>query len=212
MAKKTKTTPAECDWTWEQIKRDRWTTDKIPDGESCTPKITESSLDSKGERRFYCYRDNKYLGSHTTLEAAKDRCWIGEMSRESEVFIAFQEQHPGKVPPGLHFTEADWHEWKRHNPTGPGSAHQAEKVERNTMKLVLKAEKVKENAADLNVEAVIKRLKDTNPKTANTGPWKRWELMFRHNGKTIRDFLANGGNPTTLKNAIKSGYVEAKSQ
>lgn len=215
MAKKpatTKTTKSNgklgpCPWTWVQPVRDRWLTDRIPDGECCTPKITESSMDSKGERRYYCYRDNKYLGSHATLEAAKERCWIGEMTRESEVFITFQKEHPGIIPPGIGFTPADWHEWKKHNPGGPGTGHMAAKVEKNEKKLALMQERVEKAAEEIGADKKIKRLKPDNPKKENTGPWKRWELLFSHAGKTVAVFLANKGNPTTLANAVKQGYV-----
>ena len=205
---KAKLKPKLCDWTWMQPHRDRWLTDRIPDGESMTPKITESSKDSNGKVRYFCYRDGRYLGSHATLEEAKERCWIGEMTPESEVFIAFQKTNPGIIPPGIGFTPADWHEWKRAHPGGPGTQHMAVKVEKSEKKLALMAEKVEKVGAELGNDKKIKRLKQDNPKTAGTGPHKRWELMFEHAGKTVAVFIANKGNPTTLANAIKQGYVE----
>jgi hypothetical protein len=234
MAKKATTAKAtklkECDWVWVQTVKDKWTTDRIPDGECMTPKITQSSKDSKGEYRYYCYRDSRYLGSHRTLEEAKERCWIGEMTRENEVFITFQKEHPGVIPPGIGFTPADWHEWKRSNPMGPGSGHMAEATEKKTQKLVEKAEKAKakeaataEKAAKvangevvpkvrvkskLNMDGKIKILKKGNPNKVGGGPWKRWEVIFKHDGKLVKDYIAAGGVDYSLKNAVKDGYAE----
>jgi hypothetical protein len=209
MAKKpAKANGKTSNWTWVQPARDKWVVSEIPEGENSAPRVTESSIDSKGERRYYCYRNGQYLGSHRTLDAAKERCWIGEMTRESEVFIEFQRTNPGIIPPGIGFTPADWHEWKRANPGGPGTGHQAAKVEKNEKKLALMAERVEKAGAELGNDKKIKRLKPDNPKKVGTGPHKRWEFMFSHVGKTVATYVANKGNTTTLENAIKQGYVE----
>jgi hypothetical protein len=43
-----------------------------------------------------------------------------------------------------------------------------------------------------------------NPKREGTGAHERFEALRKAKGKTIKTFLANGGNLTTLKNAVKA--------
>ena len=49
-----------------------------------------------------------------------------------------------------------------------------------------------------------------NPKKPGSSAHARWELLIKHSGKTVGDFLAAGGNPVTLKNALdrKSAALE----
>jgi hypothetical protein len=51
-----------------------------------------------------------------------------------------------------------------------------------------------------------------NPKKEGTDPWKRWQFMFSYadNGKTVGEYVKEGGNPTTLKNGVKMGWVKVK--
>lgn len=202
--------PKESDWLWVQPTRDRWLTSVIPDGENEAARVSESSRDSKGNRIYFCYRNGRYLGSEKTLEDAKERCWIGQRTPESEAFIQFQYEHPGKIPPGLPFTEADYYEWKRRHPGGPGTETQGQKLQDNEKKMALKAERVKEKVKDIPTDGTIRLLKSENPKTVGTGAWKRWDFLFKYDGKSVAAYLGAKGNPDTLQNAIRQGYVEVK--
>lgn len=47
-----------------------------------------------------------------------------------------------------------------------------------------------------------------NPKKSGTDAHGRWETLKSYSGRTVGEYLADrGSNPTTLKNAIKSGHV-----
>jgi len=39
---------------------------------------------------------------------------------------------------------------------------------------------------------------------------KRVDMVYAHNGKTVGEFLAAGGNPTTLKNCEKARWVSVE--
>jgi hypothetical protein len=54
----------------------------------------------------------------------------------------------------------------------------------------------------------IKMLVKTNIKKPGSGQATRFGVLLRHDGKTVKEFLAAGGNPETLKNAIKDGNAE----
>lgn len=47
-----------------------------------------------------------------------------------------------------------------------------------------------------------------NPKHEGSSAYERWELVRTSSGKTVMEFLAAGGNPTSLRNAIAKGRVE----
>jgi hypothetical protein len=50
-----------------------------------------------------------------------------------------------------------------------------------------------------------------NPRKPGSGQHARFALLLAHNGKTVTEFLAAGGNPQTLKNAISQNLAEVKS-
>lgn len=47
-----------------------------------------------------------------------------------------------------------------------------------------------------------------NPKKEGTGAHERWKKLIGHSGHEVGVFLRDGGNPTTLQNAIKSGRAK----
>ena len=55
--------------------------------------------------------------------------------------------------------------------------------------------------------AVI-RFRGENPKREGTDAHARWEKLRQHNGMTVDKYIASGGNPTTLKNAIAMKRAE----
>jgi hypothetical protein len=63
--------------------------------------------------------------------------------------------------------------------------------------------------SDVDPAAVMSRTRDGNPKKAGSGAYARWTLMFTHcdRGSTVGEFLAAGGNPETLRNAIIKGFA-----
>ncbi len=50
--------------------------------------------------------------------------------------------------------------------------------------------------------------KGKNPKREGSDAFARWEYLRSCNGKTVAEFLASGGNPTTLKNAVAKKHVK----
>ena len=54
----------------------------------------------------------------------------------------------------------------------------------------------------------IKMLVNHNPRKVGSGKHKRMSVLMAHNGKTVGEFLAAGGNAETLKNAVKEKLVE----
>jgi hypothetical protein len=68
--------------------------------------------------------------------------------------------------------------------------------------------KAKGEKPQFDESAVIRWLGDGNPKKAGTGAHARWDVLIRHGGKTVGEFLAAGGNPVTLQNAILQKRAE----
>lgn len=56
----------------------------------------------------------------------------------------------------------------------------------------------------------LKIVKNGNPKKAGSAPRVRWTLLLRKakQGASVTDYITANGNPTTLRNTIKQGYVE----
>jgi len=58
--------------------------------------------------------------------------------------------------------------------------------------------------------AVITTLVKHNPRKVGSGKHQRMAVLLAHNGKTVKEFLAAGGNSETLKNAVKEKIVEVR--
>jgi hypothetical protein len=56
----------------------------------------------------------------------------------------------------------------------------------------------------------LKIVKAGNPKPAGSAPHERWTLLLRkaEQGASVADYITANGNPTTLQNTIKLGYIE----
>jgi hypothetical protein len=65
---------------------------------------------------------------------------------------------------------------------------------------------------ELPMDSKIIRERDGNPKKEGTDAWKRWQTMFSYadGGKTVGDYVTDGGNPTTLRNGVAMGWVKVK--
>jgi hypothetical protein len=62
--------------------------------------------------------------------------------------------------------------------------------------------------ANGRIVAMVQR----NPRKQGTAKHARMALLLQHNGKTVAEFAAAGGNLETLKNAIKESIVEVRAQ
>jgi hypothetical protein len=62
----------------------------------------------------------------------------------------------------------------------------------------------------INESGIIKLLVKHNPRKAGTPKHSRMAILMQHNGKTVKEFLKAGGNPLTLKNAMKENLVEVE--
>ena len=58
--------------------------------------------------------------------------------------------------------------------------------------------------------SIIRALVSKNPSKGARG--ERVAIVLAHNGKTVQKFLDAGGNPTTLKNSEKAGWVKVEVQ
>jgi len=211
---------------WEKIDKVEWRA--APEGESKLPQRIRQ-LDAK---TFAVYRDGKYLGSEATLELAQKRCALNAVSEKNRVMHLWEQAHPDELPPFLQLTPEERAEyWLRHPPqpraravvgtpkavggagvpvvpATPGQRAKAGLIEDagggNT-----KAPRAK-RTGDVP-SGTIRVANGTNPKKAGSGAAKRWDLLFSHDGKTVAEFLAAGGNPETLANAMTKGNVEVKS-
>ena len=208
---------AETKWKWTNAKDDKdlWTA-RPPAGEKYEPRIKRLSKNSDGSYTFCVYRNNNYVDCDTDLEKAKVIAERGTMRPERVLaiekvrkYLKSKERNAGEF---AKLTEAqrrlvtDQYPWavpKRSELEKTGV--KAPRAMRGDM--LTKQEK---KAQDLPEDSVIKRLNPKNPKKENTDAWTRWELLFQHDGKTIGDFIRAHGNPTTLRNAVRSGHVSAE--
>lgn len=69
---------------------------------------------------------------------------------------------------------------------------------------------VKERPKELPLDGVIS-YKGSNPKTPGTSAYFRWQRLRESTGMTVGAFKKDGGNMTTLRNAITQGRAEIKS-
>jgi hypothetical protein len=58
---------------------------------------------------------------------------------------------------------------------------------------------------------VIKLLTPANPQSAGSSKHKRWSVVWQYGGKPWEQYRDAGGNPDTLRNAVKQKYVEVQS-
>jgi hypothetical protein len=205
-------------WTWVEVRKDlQWVTSEIPDGEVSTPRVAQSS------KRYACYRNSVFLGMELTLEKAKVRCAIGEPNELEKRVREWEKDHKGEFPPFLKMTEQERASWRAHYPEmtaatfrgfgkpgeGDPEARQRKAEMLGGVKGVAKA-RAKAAESGVVLTGKITRAKQGNPKKAGTDAHGRWETLFKFDGKTVEQFLDNGGNPTTLKNAVAQGYVKVE--
>jgi hypothetical protein len=210
--------PRTDDWTWvnDKSNKDLWTLSRIPEGEANAPYIKRSSKNSDGSHTFWIYRNGKYIDSSFDLEEAKKIAKTGAMRPERLLAVDKIRRYLKDTPRDA-AAFAKLHEREKQAVTDvyPWAVPRKSDLEKKGVSaprvtrgdLLTKQEK---KAQDLPMDSVIKRLKPKNPKKENTDAWTRWELLFQHDGKTIGEFVKNHGNPTTLRNAVRSGHVSAE--
>src|SRR4249920_3842030 len=62
--------------------------------------------------------------------------------------------------------------------------------------------RIKKTTSQEPPNGVIVALVKLNPRKKGTGKYERMALLLQHNGKTVAEFAAAGGNLETLSNAI----------
>ena len=227
-SKKSKVVPIRKDtlvsFSWVKTTKDQWITAKIPVGETCTPRVKQLGSPGSKHEWFCSYRDGRYLGHEKTLEAAQKLCLSGETKPIEKEVAEWEKQHPGEIPPFLRLSDEERAAHRHANPPRPGAVRSAgasirPKEDPATARLRAALEtssgkgakrQAKAEAAGLDPAAVLARAKDGNPKKQGSGAYARWALLLEcaDAGKKVSEFLAKKGNPTTLENAIKSGYVK----
>lgn len=217
------------EWVWVQssVDKDKWALIFIPDGDIHAPYIKRMSKNSDGSYSYYVYRNQKCVGAirgkdeDKCLKDCRDRAKLGKIpdnivasdkkiqayvndrGRDVNVFKTFTEDERATI--------ANVYPWA----VPKKSDLEAKKIKVKTTRsdLQTKGEKKADAvAAELPMESKITRERDGNPKKEGTDPWKRWAFMFSYadNGKTVGEFVTAGGNPTTLKNGVKMGWVKVK--
>lgn len=227
------------EYIWQMtIKDTQWVTLDIPPGETCTPRVRSSSTNSDGSTTFFCYRDGRYLDCAKTLDKAKEICersiawWTDKERAASDRRIKeYVDKYPNDIPPFLLLTAEERGAIRRQYPaSAPATSKVSREVERRegedpaTTKLRAEVAAAKAAAGGgkqpraakvaavaARPDAKLARLRDGNPKQEGSAPYKRWALLFEHcdKGSTVAEFLAAGGNPETLANAVKAGWVKA---
>lgn len=215
-ATRKKDTDTGYEWTWHTPDKDSWTLTHIPDGECCAPRIKRSGKNADGSYTYWVYRDSRYIDAVFDLEEAKKIAKIGKMRPERLLAIEKIRKYLKETPrDAVAFAKLHEREKQAVTDAYPWAVPTKSSMEKNGVKaprtmrgdMLTKQEK---KAQDLPMDSVIKRLKPKNPKKENTDAWTRWELLFQHDGKTIGEFVKNHGNPTTLRNAVRAGYVSAE--
>jgi hypothetical protein len=215
-----KTKDDEYEWVWlntVKTDKDAWILTHIPEGEICAPRIKRSSKNSDGSYTFFVYRNGKYIDCENDLEKAKVIAKKGRMRPEREVQNKIMRTFLNETPRDpVAFAKLRDYQQQIIVDGYPWAVPRKSEVEKVTGKKMTTTKngnqmtKQERRAQDLPMDSVIKRLKPKNPKRENTDAWTRWELLFQHDGKTVGEFIKSHGNPTTLRNAVKAGYVSAE--
>ncbi len=215
-----------------------WVAEKTPGDERSPPRVRRSGLNSDGSYSYFCYRDGRAVAVVHDLETAKTACARGPNPKLSDAVIRYVDEHPGEVPPFLLLTEAERRAARSQYPYAvPGAAKVRAALERGNRgdagddadegTARLREELARSGTAPRggkraavppkrsgeaapSREGVMRRIRDGNPKKVGSGAYKRWEYMFEHcaRGSTVAQYEEAKGNPETLANAVRAGYVK----
>jgi hypothetical protein len=217
------------DWIWLQsaVNKDKWALDHIPAGDIHAPYIKRMSKNSDGSYSYYVYRNQKCIGSikgkdqerclnecrkraqegkipdHVIESDKRLQAYVNDKNRDVNVFKKFTEEEQAWI--------ANVYPWAMPKKSELDAKKIKVKVTRDD--LMSKGEKkAAAMATELPMDSKIIRERDGNPKKEGSPPWKRWQTMFSYadGGKTVGEYVKDGGNPTTLKNAVLQGWVKVK--
>jgi hypothetical protein len=224
MAKATTTKKDDTDggtWVWAQsmTDRDKWATARIPEGELMCATIKKSSKNSDGSYTYFINRNGKYLDCTNDFDEAKKIARSGKMRPERRLA---NDKTRAYIKHATDNKGGDMEMFKALTKEGQSAVlltyphlaprSSALKADAKTGALVNKVRRDLEARSDRRgsdlPEGKIQRLIEKNPKRAGTDAHVRWEVMFGYAGKTVAEYIGDKGNPTTLKNAIKAGYVK----
>jgi hypothetical protein len=217
-----KKSDADTTWVWMQsmVDKDKWTTARIPEGECMAASIKRSSKNSDGTHTYFINRDGKYVDCCNDLEEAKKIARSGKMRPERR--LANEKVRAYIKHASDNNRTGDLDMFKALSKEGQAAIlmtyphlaprTSALKADAKTGAVVNKARRDLQSQSDKRSadlpDGKIVRLIDKNPKRAGTDAHVRWELMFGYAGRTVAEYVGDKNNPTTLKNAIKAGYVK----
>jgi hypothetical protein len=220
-----KTAPRELTWEWLQSSNDkeRWSTIRIPDGDIHAPFIKRMSKNSDGTWTFYVYRNQKCLGctkdkvGEKALEAAKALAKAGKpndaAAKDNRAMLAYVDSKTRdaaefkKLSDVSQRTIADVYPYALPSNRALDVA-KVKHVPTKRTDLMGKHEKAAAKSGKWNMDQTIKRLKDGNPKKEGSIQRMRWEIVFAHDGKTVKEFFAKGGDKYGIEGALEAGYIK----
>lgn len=227
MAKAAKATLKDDDiWTWMQgmDDKDKWSTVRIPPGDVHAPLIKRMSKNSDGSWTFYVYRNGKCLGatrnaiSDKGLDEAKKLARSGKpnpkVAAEEKVLRAYIDDRHGwsaenfkKLSTELQKVVADSYPWAVPSGRKLEEAGVKKPLTQRT-DLMNKHEKAAVKSGKYSMDAIIKITKKGNPKKEGSRQHMRWAICIGHNGKTVREMFAAGGDKYGIEGMLEAGYME----
>jgi len=206
-------------WKWRvhSTDKDLWISDTKPQGEKTNATIKRLSKNSDGSYTFMVYRNQRYIDCTNDLEEAKVVAFRGVMRPERilaiEVIRKYIKETPkdavqyAKLSKIQQQTIVDSYPWLVPSKSALEGRKGVKVTALDSVRTDLKS-RHEQKAEGLPLESKIKLVNGgKNPKKEGSSAWGRWQLLFQHEGKTVRDFIAAHGNPTTLRNAVKSKHV-----
>jgi hypothetical protein len=215
---------------WTEFKKGtEWRADPVGNEEKVPARIVRLT-DANKKDTFFCYRGGKYLDCAATLALAKAHCEAGEgrtnRKAAQERIKQYVDNHPGEIPPFLRLTkeerDAIWKQYPASAPSasrvrlaeakpGEDPATAALRAERMA-KLDSKKDKGGKRERSPAPSGKLARLREGNPKKAGSAAHGRWAALLAaaDAGHTTEKFVKSGGNPDTLANAVRMGWVSVQ--
>lgn len=224
-------------WQWlEREKGKIWESALIPEGDVCVASVKRSfSKELDGTFKFYGYRSGRILGRRETFEEARALAESGKFDERKDAVYEYVKNHSGDVPMFLRLTDDERRQVREHYKYDAPRQSDLVKYARergdegikdpSTRKFLAELAKQKPEAggagtkkapaekreapSEFDPAGVLSRVRDGNPKKEGSAAFKRWALMFRHCelGSSMSEFLKDGGNPETLRNAVIKGWA-----
>jgi hypothetical protein len=212
-------------WQWMQgtTDKERWSTVRIPDGDIHAPFIKRMSKETDGTWTFYVYRNQKCIGctkdksTDKGLEAAKKLARSGKMSdaaaKDNAAMLAYVD---GKTRDAAEFAKLSKVSQATIANVYPYAMPSNRALEAKGVKhvattrtdLMGKHEKAAVKSGKWNMDAIIKIVKKGNPKKEGSRQRMRWEICIAHEGKTVRECFAKGGDKYGIEGMLEAGYMQ----